>query len=165
VKALSVRQPWADLIVDGVKDVENRTWKTNIRGRILIHAAKRVEHWVVPKVSMYLGVESSFDYHPVVGAIIGSVEIVDCWNKFLLRTSDVRHKNRWFSGPFGFVMTNAERFRNPVSCPGRQGFFNVDLTALRSEMNSEEGRCEGESNPWSKLRSLPESPLSDKKGA
>lgn len=38
--ALSIRQPWAWLILNGWKDIENRDWTTRVRGRILIHAAK-----------------------------------------------------------------------------------------------------------------------------
>ena len=42
--AISIRQPWASLIIEGssgiYKDVENRTWTTRIRGLIAIHAAK-----------------------------------------------------------------------------------------------------------------------------
>lgn len=40
VKCLSIRQPWAYWIVNGFKDVENRTWDTKHRGLFLIHAAK-----------------------------------------------------------------------------------------------------------------------------
>ena len=39
MKALSIRQPWAWLILHGGKDIENRTWATKLRGRVLIHAA------------------------------------------------------------------------------------------------------------------------------
>jgi len=38
MKTLSVRQPWASLLVSGLKDIENRTWPPNYKGRILIHA-------------------------------------------------------------------------------------------------------------------------------
>ena len=42
MKVLSVQQPWASLIVAGIKDVENRTWKPKeMPGRILIHASKK----------------------------------------------------------------------------------------------------------------------------
>jgi hypothetical protein len=44
MKALTVKQPWASLIVEGIKNIENRTWKTNFRGRILIHAATQSEY-------------------------------------------------------------------------------------------------------------------------
>ncbi len=43
MKCLSVRQPWASLIIRGTKDVENRTWDTDYRGRLAIHASKRRE--------------------------------------------------------------------------------------------------------------------------
>ncbi|WP_245839042.1 ASCH domain-containing protein [Yersinia kristensenii] len=39
MKALSIRQPWAWLIVNGYKDIENRTWNTKCRGPVLIHAS------------------------------------------------------------------------------------------------------------------------------
>jgi len=43
VYALSIRQPWAWLIVNGWKDIENREWSTRFRGRLLIHAGKQIE--------------------------------------------------------------------------------------------------------------------------
>lgn len=39
MKTLSVRQPWASLLVSGLKDIENRTWTPNFKGRIMIHAS------------------------------------------------------------------------------------------------------------------------------
>ena len=48
MKTLSVKQPWASLICSGIKDIENRTWKTKFRGRVLIHAGatKTNEFWM-----------------------------------------------------------------------------------------------------------------------
>ena len=46
MKAISIKQPWASLIAHGIKDIENRTWRTNYRGRVLIHAgASKKEGW------------------------------------------------------------------------------------------------------------------------
>ncbi len=39
MKTLSVRQPWASLLVSGLKDIENRTWAPNFKGRIMIYAS------------------------------------------------------------------------------------------------------------------------------
>ena len=41
--ALSIRQPWAWLIVNGYKDIENRDWKTHYRGRFYVHAGKQFD--------------------------------------------------------------------------------------------------------------------------
>ena len=39
MKTLSVRQPWASLLVSSLKDIENRTWAPSFKGRIMIHAS------------------------------------------------------------------------------------------------------------------------------
>ena len=51
MKALSVHQPWAWLIVNGIKIVENRSWSTEFRGRFLVHAGLTVQHQVVEDLS------------------------------------------------------------------------------------------------------------------
>jgi hypothetical protein len=43
MKIISIRQPWASLIVSGIKDIENRTWPTRYRGPVLIHASQRAD--------------------------------------------------------------------------------------------------------------------------
>jgi len=81
MKALSIQSPWAWMILYSGKDIENRSWKTNFRGRVLIHVGKNYhsedDEWIeqryglrIPKVARIL-----------LGGIIGSVEIVDCVQK------------------------------------------------------------------------------------
>jgi hypothetical protein len=66
IRALTVRQPWAALIVSGEKTVENRGWRTNYRGLLLIHAGSRPD----PD-------GPAFDGPITFGAIIGVVELTD----------------------------------------------------------------------------------------
>ena len=40
MKVITIKQPWASLACLGIKDIENRTWATKIRGTVLIHAAQ-----------------------------------------------------------------------------------------------------------------------------
>lgn len=105
--ALSIRQPWASLILKAHKDIENRCWPTKVRGRILIHAAKGMT-WNEYEDAIAFAVDAiradardaaatrrvtlrelGFAFSDLQrGGIIGSVEIVDC----------VRHSNSpWFS--------------------------------------------------------------------
>ncbi len=124
MKVLSIRQPWAWLIVNGFKDVENRTWATTHRGPTIIHAGKKWDHngllWVsenFPHIWMEDLPGSDEDMYER-GGIVGMAELVDC-------VTD--HKSPWFSGPHGFV------FRNPhtltfTPLPGQLGFFNANLT-------------------------------------
>jgi hypothetical protein len=70
-KALTVKQPWASLIMAGLKDVENRTWKTNFRGTLIIHAGSGVARDAMLEHGHLVGA------YPA-GAIIGTVDLVDC---------------------------------------------------------------------------------------
>lgn len=114
--ALSVRQPWADLIVNGIKDIENRTWPTAFRGRLLIHASMTVEWDDVEKVCGLLGLATPGDYQPVTGALLGWTEIIDC-----VKT----HPSRFFHGPYGFVLQGSQRLAVPVPWRGQRGIFQV----------------------------------------
>jgi hypothetical protein len=130
VIALSVRQPWASLILQAGKDIENRGWSTKFRGRILIHAAKgmtqaewrdavQFAHWGAPRLTQ--DSLQGFDFDELQrGGIVGSVEIVDCVTF---------SASPWFMGEFGFVL------RDPKPLPftpwkGRLGFFDVPESEL-----------------------------------
>jgi hypothetical protein len=112
-KVLSIRQPFAWLIVSGHKDIENRVWSTNYRGRLLIHAGKRFFDAPIGEIEETFGVPVDRDAL-TLGAIIGSVELVDVVT---------RSRSRWFTGPFGFVLRNA-KIITPIPLRGRERFFN-----------------------------------------
>jgi len=122
---ISVRQPWAWLIMNAGKDIENRTWRTDVRGRVLIHAAKGVtkDEWRVAWEWVRERVPAAWDKGCAEieagsierGGIIGSVEIVDC-----VRRSD----SPWFVGPYGFVLRDPRPL--PFQpCRGQLGFFRI----------------------------------------
>ncbi len=113
--ALSIRQPWVWLILHAGKDIENRTWRTAYRGRVLIHAAKGMTNWEYNDAAHFSKMAVPNFKALDRGGIVGEVEIVDC-----VRASD----SRWFVGPYGFVLKNPKPlpFRE---CRGRLGFFEV----------------------------------------
>lgn len=131
--ALSVKQPWAALLVAGVKTVEVRTWPAARRGPLLIHAAKvpdpRPEGWalVTPELS---------DLAQLRGGIIGAGELTNCvrYNTveaFSEAAGAHRNAPEWFrpAGLFGFVFQNLR----PIAyhpCLGRTMFFAVEGIAL-----------------------------------
>ncbi|WP_316778344.1 ASCH domain-containing protein [Pedobacter antarcticus] len=83
MKALSIKQPWATLIAHGIKDIENRTWRTKFRGRIYIHAPAKtaIYQFTDSQTDVLHSTPTIFrnncDDH-VFSAIIGEVDIVDC---------------------------------------------------------------------------------------
>jgi hypothetical protein len=70
-RAVTIRQPWASLIIAGIKDVENRTWKTNFRGTLAVHAGSGTDRDAMNEHGHLTG------SYPA-GAIIGTVELVAC---------------------------------------------------------------------------------------
>lgn len=125
MKALSILQPWAWLIVHGHKNIENRRWSTRERGRILVHAGKsysRFEHDVGVLTDLFEGPDlftgiqfPRYEDMPR-GCIVGSVEIVDC---VLHHSSPWKDPHSW-----GFVLANAAPCE-PRPYRGQLGFFEV----------------------------------------
>jgi hypothetical protein len=140
MRALSIIQPWAHLIAIGLKDVENRTWATSHRGRVLLHASKRVDRLEFAGAMRIARDDSNpdFDLTPgdvAFGALIGHADIVDCvWQ------SD----SPWFRGPRGFVLANAALWSAHVPCRGMPGLFDVDLDGYMRDLiqDAEEEQAE-----------------------
>lgn len=118
MKALSIRQPWAWLIAHGYKDIENRVWPTDYRGKFLIHASSTMclgeyldcLHFVketFPNIVMpqYADLE--------LGGIVGMATLVKCVD---------RSESKWFFGPYGFVLDEMTTLPF-VSCRGKLAFF------------------------------------------
>jgi len=83
MKAISVRPPWACAIVHGGKDIENRTWKTNIRGTIAIHASRAMSRpyyeWSVKEIRKLSPKAKVPPFDEMArGSVVGWVEIVGC---------------------------------------------------------------------------------------
>jgi hypothetical protein len=123
MKALSVRQPWAFLIIHGGKDIENRSWRTAVRGPVLIHASSGMTlgewneayRFVADRFGVQAARRLPLPTELPRGGLVGTVEIVDCVD----RTS-----SRWFVGTYGFVLRNPQPI-GFVPMRGALGFFNV----------------------------------------
>ncbi len=123
MKALSIRQPWAWLIIHGGKDIENRTWSTNYRGRFLVHAAKGMTRKEYDAAFAYaVAIDARF-YRDMPafedlerGGIIGSVELIAVTPKSIEQSS-------WHMVEcIGFKLSNPKEIPfQPLK--GRLGFF------------------------------------------
>jgi hypothetical protein len=72
---LSIRQPWAWLICNRGKNVENRTWKTDYRGPLLIHAGLSMDHFALDILRAH---GHAFPRDLKVGGIVGRVRLMGC---------------------------------------------------------------------------------------
>ena|ERR1700733_416092 len=114
--ALTVRQPWAWTIIHAGKDVENRTWPTNYRGPLAIHAATKM--WRGDDIALNdiaLPPEDEF----IRGAVIGIVDVTDC-------VQDSR--SRWAVRAYWhWLLANPRALPQPVPYRGQPGLFQVAL--------------------------------------
>ncbi|MGA8725379.1 MAG: ASCH domain-containing protein [Acidimicrobiales bacterium] len=110
-RVLTVRQPWASLIVAGIKPVENRTWPTRHRGRLLIHAGLEID-----REGMALH-EHRFGDEPPLGVILGEIEVLDCVRGSRSRWAD---PDQW-----NWVLANPIEWRQPVPARGRLGLWTI----------------------------------------
>lgn len=127
MKVITVKQPFASLIATGLKEYEFRTWKTNYRGEILIHAGKGIDKKAMKKFE-HLGLD-----YPL-GCIIARAVVTDCVfvdsklkeklkNKNSLVYSGVVNDDSW-SG-YGFKLENIEGIE-PIKINGQLGLWNYD---------------------------------------
>lgn len=148
VKVLSVRQPWAYLIIAGFKDVENRNWKTEYRGPLYIHAGKTFDwnallwlydngftgesfmvirhfglilHETIPEKSKITRHQEEF------GALLGKVNLVDCIPNDVPCASDRAIVSGWAQvGCHHWKLANAEAI-TPMPMRGRLGIWEHEL--------------------------------------
>lgn len=120
IRALSVRQPWASLILSGHKTVENRTWTTKYRGQIVIHAGQ-----ATVRLGMEMAAQHGIDVLLERG-YVGTVELVDI------------HPAEDCCTPWGFPesyhweLAEPRWIAVPIPGPGRLGLYRPPSTILGS---------------------------------
>jgi ASCH domain len=124
--ALSIRQPWAELILQGRKTIELRTWERDYRGPLWLHTGKAAD----------LDLDRSFGVpDPPRGAFVGRITLVDIspidaqrWERWRGQHLD---SGRYQPGLFAWHLSSAERLRRPVPAPGKLDLFKVDEALAR----------------------------------
>jgi ASCH domain-containing protein len=123
--ALSVRQPWAELILLCRKTVEIRTWETKHRGRIWLHAGRHMD----AKLDHRFGLDNLSR-----GAFVGFVDLVSIepldavrWEQWRARHLD---PGDYRPGFFGWNLDAPCRLRTPLPAPGSLGLFAVPAETL-----------------------------------
>jgi hypothetical protein len=129
LKAISLWQPWAYAITTLGKDVENRTWSTDYRGPLLIHAAQRWDPRAYADL-VKTGVELPPPEGLQRGGFVGVCNVVDCVTE---------SNSEWFDGRgFAFVLRDARPVPF-VRYSGRRQLFDVPTSALRPILDHLDG--------------------------
>jgi len=151
-RALTISQPYASLIADGIKWVENRQWATSYRGPLAIHAGKGTQ---------YLTRRQLLDYP--TGAVIAIADVVACIPLNTVRKRgrsgvlehlgiafDVFIQHEHTEGPWCWILRDVRKFREPMPCRGAQGLWKwagptcVDLSMYDPPIDNVDPKTEAD---------------------
>ena len=127
MKVITIKQPFATLIAEGLKRYEFRTWKTNYRGEIWIHAGKSIDKKAMKKFEKY-----HLEYP--TGCILAKADLVDCVEIKEEERALLRKKNSLvYSGVvehpewkgYGFHLENVQKV-SPIFVKGKLGLWNLE---------------------------------------
>ena len=125
MKALTIKEPWATLIIEKYKGYEFRSWKTNYRGKILIHTGINVEKNMLKRFNDY-----NLNINP--GYIIGEAELVDCikvdkkFNEYLKKLNPLVYAKSNHEEKYAWKLINIRKYEKPIPTKGKLGLWNYD---------------------------------------
>lgn len=125
MKVLTLKQPWATLVAEGIKKYEFRSWKTNYRGKVLIHAGAGID-----KKDMEKFKNMNLDFPKK--RIIAEVEIEDCLelndelNKEIIAEKNIAYGSKYRTG-YAWKIKNAKKVRIDEEINGKLGLWNYDI--------------------------------------
>jgi len=126
MKVLTIKQPWASLIIEGYKKYEFRSWKTKYRGKILIHAGLSLEKDMIKRFEEY-----NLNY--IQGAIIGEAYITDCilvdekFNNELREINSVVYARSNHVEKYAWKLENVKKYDKPIYVKGKLGLWNHEV--------------------------------------
>lgn len=128
MKVLTLKQPWATLVAEGIKKYEFRTWKTNYHGKVLIHAGAGVDKKELAKFK-----DLNLEYPSK--KIIVEVEIEDCLelddnlNKKIINENNIAYVSKYRTG-YAWKLKNVKKINVDKEINGKLGLWNIDLKDL-----------------------------------
>lgn len=129
MKALTIKEPWASLIIDKYKTYEFRSWHTKYRGKIYIHASTSIDKESLKQFNDY-----NISIKP--GHIIGEAEITDCILVSDAFDQELRQKDKQVYGSdhlgyYAWQLKNIKKYENPIPAKGQLGLWNFEIETIK----------------------------------
>lgn len=124
MKVLTLKQPWATLVAEGIKKYEFRSWKTKYRGKLLIHAGAGVDKKELKRFE-----KLKLDYPSK--RIIAEVELEDCLkideelNNKIIAENNIAYGSKKREG-YAWKLTNIKKIESKETINGKLGLWNID---------------------------------------
>ena len=133
MKVLTIKQPWATLIMQEDKRFEFRSWQTKYRGELLIHAGKGIDKESMERLAKYIPKDMP------TGKILGKVTLVDCvkmsqeFKEILLNENKDIYTDSSFKENYGWKLENVEVFKEPIEAKGKLSLWEYDMDNINKE--------------------------------
>lgn len=125
MKVLTLKQPWATLVAEGIKKYEFRSWKTNYRGKILIHAGTGIDKKELEKFK-----DLNLEFPSK--RILAEVDLEDCLelndelNKKIIAEQNIAYGSKYRTG-YAWKLTNVKKINIGREIKGQLGLWNIDI--------------------------------------
>lgn len=124
MKVITLKQPWATLVAEGLKKYEFRSWKFNYRGEILIHAGKGIDKDAMKKFE-------HLNLNYLHSKIIAKVKILDCIelndeiNKQIIEENELIYGHKYYRTGYAWKLELIEKINDETEVSGKQGIWNI----------------------------------------
>ena len=125
MKVLTLKQPWATLVAEGIKKYEFRSWKTKYRGKILIHAGAGIDK---EAIRQYENMDLKFPSRKIVAIaeIIDCLELNEQLNKNIIAENNIAYGTKVRTG-YAWKLENIKKINYNHEVNGQLGLWNIDL--------------------------------------
>ncbi len=130
MKVVSIIEPWASLIKEKVKYIETRSWKTNYRGKIYIHASLKKVPKKDERINNLINLLSNKEFK--YGHIIAEATLVDCIymdEEFLSKIKDNNQEyicGEYSLGRYAWILKDIKELKEPIPAKGNLGIWNYN---------------------------------------
>lgn len=127
MKVLTIKQPWATLIMQADKRFEFRSWQTKYRGDLLIHAGKGIDKEAMKRLSKYIPEDLP------AGKILGKVVLVNCikcddnFKEMCLKENKDVYDKSTFVEKYAWQLDNIEVFDEPIEAKGKLSLWEYKI--------------------------------------
>lgn len=124
MKVITLKQPWATLVAEGLKKYEFRSWKLNYRGEILIHAGKGVDLDAMKKFECL-----NLEYPK--SRVLAKVNILDCielneeLNKTIIKENELVYSHKYDRNGYAWKLEVIDKINDDKEISGKQGIWNI----------------------------------------
>lgn len=130
MKVVSIIEPWASLIKEKVKYIETRSWKTNYRGKIYIHASLKKVPKKDERINNLINLLKDKDFK--YGHIIAEATLVDCIYMDEEFISKIKNNNQEYIcgeyslGRYAWILEDIKELERPIPAKGSLGIWNYN---------------------------------------